>query len=45
MDQHMNEAVKAAVQIQSDRLQDEAQDENEEFLNKLDENIQKIIKV
>nr|GEX17853.1 hypothetical protein [Tanacetum cinerariifolium] len=29
---------------QSDRLQDEAQAENEDFLNKLDENIQKIIK-
>nr|GFB21239.1 hypothetical protein [Tanacetum cinerariifolium] len=33
-----------AVQIQSDRLRDEAQAENEEFLNKLDENIQRIIK-
>nr|GEW41300.1 hypothetical protein [Tanacetum cinerariifolium] len=40
----MNEAVKVAVQIQSDRLRDEAQAENEDFLNKLDENIQKIIK-
>nr|GEW75485.1 hypothetical protein [Tanacetum cinerariifolium] len=30
MDQRMNEAVKVAVQIQSDRLQDEAQDINEE---------------
>nr|GEV89839.1 hypothetical protein [Tanacetum cinerariifolium] len=44
IDQRMNEAVKVAVQIQSDRLQDEAQAKNEEFLNKLDENIQKIIK-
>nr|GEW94183.1 hypothetical protein [Tanacetum cinerariifolium] len=44
MDQRMNEAVKVAVQIQSDRLRDEAQAENEEFLNNLDENIQKIIK-
>nr|GEW15119.1 hypothetical protein [Tanacetum cinerariifolium] len=44
MDQRMNEAVKVAVQIQSNRLQDKAQAENEEFLNKLDENIQKIIK-
>nr|GEZ53045.1 hypothetical protein [Tanacetum cinerariifolium] len=44
MDQWINEAVKIAVQIQSDRLQDEAQAENEEFLNNLDENIQKIIK-
>nr|GFA75829.1 hypothetical protein [Tanacetum cinerariifolium] len=40
----MNELAKVAVQIQSDRLRDEAQAENEEFLNKLDENIQKIIK-
>nr|GEU58532.1 hypothetical protein [Tanacetum cinerariifolium] len=40
----MNEAVKVAVQIQPDRLRDEVQAENEEFLNKLDENIQKIIK-
>nr|GEU92793.1 hypothetical protein [Tanacetum cinerariifolium] len=44
IDQRMNEAVKVAVQIQSDRLQDKAQAKNEEFLNKLDENIQKIIK-
>nr|GEY73894.1 copia protein [Tanacetum cinerariifolium] len=33
-----------AVQLQFNRLQDEAQAENEDFLNKLDENIQKIIK-
>nr|GEZ76558.1 hypothetical protein [Tanacetum cinerariifolium] len=44
IDQRMNEAVKVAIQIQSDRLRDEAQAENKEFLNKLDENIQKIIK-
>nr|GEZ12484.1 hypothetical protein [Tanacetum cinerariifolium] len=44
MDQRMNEAVKVPVQIQSDGLRDEAQAENEEFLNNLDENIQKIIK-
>nr|GFC88163.1 hypothetical protein [Tanacetum cinerariifolium] len=44
MDQRMNEAVKVAIQIQSNRLRDEAQAENEEFLNNLDENIQKIIK-
>nr|GEW71735.1 hypothetical protein [Tanacetum cinerariifolium] len=44
MDQRMNEAVKVAVQIQSDRFRDEAQAENEEFLKNLDENIQKIIK-
>nr|GEU93532.1 hypothetical protein [Tanacetum cinerariifolium] len=40
----MNEAIKVAVQIQSDRLRYEAQAEDEYFLNKLDENIQKIIK-
>nr|GEW10939.1 hypothetical protein [Tanacetum cinerariifolium] len=40
----MNEAVKTAVQLQSDRLRDEAQAKNEDFINKLDENINKIIK-
>nr|GEZ21628.1 hypothetical protein [Tanacetum cinerariifolium] len=44
MDQRMNETVKVAVQIQSDRLCDEAQVENKEFLKNLYENIQKIIK-
>nr|GEW88945.1 hypothetical protein [Tanacetum cinerariifolium] len=44
MDQRMNEAVNVAVQIQSDRLCDEAQVDNEEFPKNLDENIQKIIK-
>nr|GEW68017.1 hypothetical protein [Tanacetum cinerariifolium] len=44
MDQRMNEAVKVAVQIQSDRLRDEAQRENDEFLRTVDENIMKIIK-
>nr|GEU35776.1 retrovirus-related Pol polyprotein from transposon TNT 1-94 [Tanacetum cinerariifolium] len=44
MDQRMNEVVKVAVQIQSDRLRDEAKAKNEEFLNKIDENIQKIIR-
>nr|GEU49178.1 hypothetical protein [Tanacetum cinerariifolium] len=44
MDQRMNEAVKVAVQIQSDRLRDEAQANNKEFLKNLDENIRKIIK-
>nr|GEW36883.1 hypothetical protein [Tanacetum cinerariifolium] len=38
------EAVKVNVRLQSDRLRDEAQAKNEDFLNKLDENIQKIIK-
>nr|GEU82850.1 hypothetical protein [Tanacetum cinerariifolium] len=41
---NMNEAVKVAVQIQLDRLRDEAQAENEDFINKLDKNIPKIIK-
>nr|GEW64449.1 retrovirus-related Pol polyprotein from transposon TNT 1-94 [Tanacetum cinerariifolium] len=44
IDHRMNETVKVAFQLQSDKLQDEAQAENEYFINKLDENIQKIIK-
>ncbi|GJY51734.1 hypothetical protein Tco_0442581 [Tanacetum coccineum] len=40
----MNEAVKTVVQLQSDRLRDEAQAENEHFINTLDENMRKIIK-
>nr|GEU52742.1 hypothetical protein [Tanacetum cinerariifolium] len=44
IDQRMNEAVKVAIKIQSDRLRDEAQADNKEFLKNLDENIQKIIK-
>ncbi|GKE25895.1 hypothetical protein Tco_1441279, partial [Tanacetum coccineum] len=40
----MNDAVKTAIQLQSDRLKDEAQAENKDFLNKLDDNIKKIIK-
>ncbi|GJU57883.1 monodehydroascorbate reductase [Tanacetum coccineum] len=40
----MNEAVKKAVQLQSDRLRNEAQADNEDFINKLDDNIKKIIK-
>nr|GFB21307.1 hypothetical protein [Tanacetum cinerariifolium] len=40
----MNEAVKTAVQLQSDKLRDETQTKNEDFINKLDENIKKIIK-
>nr|GFA73551.1 hypothetical protein [Tanacetum cinerariifolium] len=36
--------INVAVQIQSDKLRDEAQAKNEEFLKNLDENIQKIIK-
>nr|GFA90346.1 hypothetical protein [Tanacetum cinerariifolium] len=44
MDQRMNDAVKIVVQIQSDRLHDEAQAKNDEFLKTIDENMQKIIK-
>nr|GEY99736.1 hypothetical protein [Tanacetum cinerariifolium] len=44
MDQRINEAVKVAIQIQSNRLRDEAQRENKEFLKTVDENMQKIIK-
>nr|GEV90800.1 hypothetical protein [Tanacetum cinerariifolium] len=44
MDQRMYEAVKVAVQLQSDKLRDEAQKENDEFLKTIDENMQKIIK-
>nr|GEZ85430.1 hypothetical protein [Tanacetum cinerariifolium] len=44
MDQQMNEAVQVAVQLQSDRLREEAQKENDEFLKTINENMQKIIK-
>ncbi|GKE21060.1 hypothetical protein Tco_1432572 [Tanacetum coccineum] len=40
----MNEAVKIVIQLQSDRLRDEAQADNEDFIDKLDDNIKKIIK-
>ncbi|GJX52375.1 hypothetical protein Tco_0280744 [Tanacetum coccineum] len=40
----MNEVVKTVVQLQSDRLRKEAQAKNEDFINKIDENIKKIIK-
>ncbi|GJT49074.1 hypothetical protein Tco_0975231 [Tanacetum coccineum] len=40
----MHEAVKTDVQLQSKRLRDEAQAKNADFLNKLDDNIKKIIK-
>ncbi|GKA90597.1 hypothetical protein Tco_0812467 [Tanacetum coccineum] len=40
----MDEAVKTAVQLQSDKLRDEAQAENEDFINTLNENMRKIIK-
>nr|GEU36867.1 integrase, catalytic region, zinc finger, CCHC-type, peptidase aspartic, catalytic [Tanacetum cinerariifolium] len=44
MDQQMNEAVKVAVQIQSDRLLDATQRENDKFLRYVDENMKNIIK-
>ncbi|GKF02335.1 hypothetical protein Tco_0029258, partial [Tanacetum coccineum] len=40
----MHEAFKTAVQLQSERLRDEAQAENANFLNKIDDNIKKVIK-
>ncbi|GJU90276.1 hypothetical protein Tco_1302699, partial [Tanacetum coccineum] len=40
----MHEAIKTAVQLQSERLRDEAQAENADFINKLDDSIKKIIK-
>nr|GEX08730.1 hypothetical protein [Tanacetum cinerariifolium] len=44
MDHRMNEAVKVVVQIQFDRLREEAQKENDKFFKTIDENMQKIIK-
>nr|GEW52425.1 hypothetical protein [Tanacetum cinerariifolium] len=44
MDQRMNEVVKVAIQLQSNRLRDEAQKENNEFLKTINENMQKIVK-
>ncbi|GJY85851.1 hypothetical protein Tco_0499877 [Tanacetum coccineum] len=40
----MNEAIKAAVQLQLDKLRSEAQADNEDFIYKIDENMKKIIK-
>nr|GFB19317.1 hypothetical protein [Tanacetum cinerariifolium] len=40
----MTEAVREAVQIQTDRLQDSFQRENDEFLRTINENMKKIIK-
>nr|GFB71837.1 hypothetical protein [Tanacetum cinerariifolium] len=40
----MTEAVREAVQIQTDRLQDSLQRENDEFLRNINENMKKIIK-
>nr|GEZ00313.1 hypothetical protein [Tanacetum cinerariifolium] len=44
MTQQMTNAVREAVQIQTDRLQDSLQRENDEFLRNIDENMKKIIK-
>ncbi|GJT90772.1 hypothetical protein Tco_1079617 [Tanacetum coccineum] len=40
----MHEAIKTVIQLQSERLRDEAQTENADFLNKLNDNIKKKIK-
>nr|GFB13259.1 hypothetical protein [Tanacetum cinerariifolium] len=40
----MTEAVREAVQIQTDRLQDSLQRENDEFLKTIDDNMKNIIK-
>ncbi|GJW91521.1 hypothetical protein Tco_0169074 [Tanacetum coccineum] len=41
----INEAIKTAIQLQSDKLRTEAQADNEDFfINKIDENMKKIIK-
>nr|GFC29725.1 hypothetical protein [Tanacetum cinerariifolium] len=44
MNQQMNEAVRVAVQIQTDRLRDSYQRENDEFLQTIDDNMKRIIK-
>nr|GFA95595.1 hypothetical protein [Tanacetum cinerariifolium] len=44
MTQQMTKAIREAVQIQTDRLQDSLQRENDEFLCNIDENMKKIIK-
>nr|GFB01005.1 hypothetical protein [Tanacetum cinerariifolium] len=44
MHQQMPEAVREAVQTQTNRLQDSIQRENDEFLKTIDENMKKIIK-
>nr|GFC13555.1 hypothetical protein [Tanacetum cinerariifolium] len=44
MTHQITEAIREAVQIQTDRLQDSLQRENDEFLRNIDENIKKIIK-
>nr|GFC62868.1 hypothetical protein [Tanacetum cinerariifolium] len=44
MHQEITEAIREAVQIQTDRLQDSLQRENDEFLRTIDDNMKKIIK-
>nr|GFB33404.1 hypothetical protein [Tanacetum cinerariifolium] len=44
MHQQMPEAIREAVQTQTDRLQDSIQRENDEFLKTIDDNMKKIIK-
>nr|GFA77598.1 hypothetical protein [Tanacetum cinerariifolium] len=44
MTQQMTKAIREAVQIQTDRLQDSLQRENDEFLRNINENMKKIIK-
>nr|GEV96433.1 reverse transcriptase domain-containing protein [Tanacetum cinerariifolium] len=44
MNQQMHEAVRVAVQIQTDWLHDSNQSENDEFLKTIDDNIKRIIK-
>nr|GEY15417.1 hypothetical protein [Tanacetum cinerariifolium] len=44
MTQQMTEAVREAVQIQTDRLRDSYQRENDEFLQTIDDNKKRIIK-
>nr|GFD28628.1 hypothetical protein [Tanacetum cinerariifolium] len=40
----MKEAVREAVQIQTDQLQDSLQRENDEFLRNIDENMKNVLK-
>nr|GEZ45185.1 hypothetical protein [Tanacetum cinerariifolium] len=44
MNQQINEAVRVVVQIQTDRLRDSYQRENDEFLSTIDDNMKRIIK-
>ncbi|GJU07371.1 hypothetical protein Tco_1123801 [Tanacetum coccineum] len=43
LENKMNDTVKTAVQLQSERLREEAQAENQEFINTIDEGMKKII--